>query len=266
MDFETIILKKEEGIATVTLNRPEIGNATNRQMYIELSAAFNDIAGDKDIRVMVLTGAGRGFCGGGDTTQMGEGSVYTQMDVAGLQQDIRSITQKPVLSLHKLQIPTIAMINGFAVGGGFDFACACDIRIGSEKARFCNAFISVGLTTEWGIHFDLPRIIGLGKASEILYTGRWVDADEAERIGLLNRLVPAADLERETMQMASQLAKGAPIALRLTKQLVHGGLETDRDTSLEMAAYYQAIAIASQDHREGVTAWREKREPVYRGI
>ncbi|MFC2018273.1 enoyl-CoA hydratase/isomerase family protein [Chloroflexota bacterium] len=207
MDFETVILKKEEGIATITLNRPEIGNATNRQMYADLSAALDDVAGDKEMRILILTGAGRGFCGGGDTSQMGEGSVYTRMDTAVLQQDIRQTTQKPLFSLHKVVIPTIAMVNGFAVGGGFDLACACDIRIGSEKARFSNAFVSVGLTLEWGIQYYLPRIIGLGKASEILYTGRWVEAEEAERIGLLNKLVPPGELEKVTMDMATGTAR-----------------------------------------------------------
>ncbi|MFC1925952.1 enoyl-CoA hydratase/isomerase family protein [Chloroflexota bacterium] len=266
MDFETIILKKEEGIATVILNRPEIGNATNPQMYNELSSAFEDIAGDEAVRVMIITGAGRGFCGGGDTGEMGEGSIYTRLDIEALGQRIRQTTQKPIISLRKLEIPTIAMVNGFAVGGGFDIACACDIRIGSERARFTNAFVRVGLATEWGIDYYLPRIVGLGKASEILYTGRWVEAEEAERIGLLNTLVPAGDLERETMELARQLAKGPPIAIKLTKKLVKEGLETDRETTLETSAEYQAIAIASQDHREGVAAWKENREAVYRGI
>lgn len=266
MKFETIILNKEDSIATVILNRPEVGNATNRQMYAELSAAFDNIAGDEEIKVMILTGNGRGFCGGGDTSQIGEGSVYTTMDLETLKKDILQTTQKPLFSLRKLDIPTIAMVNGFAVGGGFDLACACDIRMGSNKSRFANAFISVGLATEWGIHYYLPRIIGLGKASEILYTGRWVEADEAERIGLLDKLVPMGNLEKTTLELARQLARGAPIALRLTKKLIKKGFETDWYTSMQMAAEYQSIAISSQDHKEGILAWQEKREAVYRGV
>ena len=157
------------------------------------------------------------------------------------------------------------MVNGFAVGGGFDYACVCDIRIGSENARFANAYVRVGLTTEWGVHYFLPRIVGLGKALEILYTGNWIDAKEAERIGLLNKLVPAKELERETMELARQLAKAPPISIRLTKQLVNKGLEADLETALQMAAAYQAIATTSEDHREGIAAWREKREPVFKG-
>lgn len=266
MGFKTIILKKEEGIATIILNRPDRGNATNRQMYSELPVAIGEVARDKEMRVLITTGAGRAFCGGGDTGEMGEASLYTGWSVEEIRQYIHQTTQGPIHSLLKLEIPTIAMVNGVAVGGGFDYACACDIRIGSEKARFTNAFVNVGLSTEWGIDYYLPRIVGLGKASEILYTGRWVEAEEAERIGLLNKLVPAEDLEKETMELARQLAKGAPIAIRMTKQLVKKGLETDCETTLQMAAGYQAIAVVSQDHKEGIAAWKEKREPVYRGI
>jgi 2-(1,2-epoxy-1,2-dihydrophenyl)acetyl-CoA isomerase len=124
----------------------------------------------------------------------------------------------------------------------------------------------VGLVPETGGGFLLPRIVGLSKALEILYTGKWVGAEEAERIGLLNKLVPAGDLERETMEMAGQLAKAAPIAIRMTRQLVYSGLENNLGTALQMAAAYQAIVTFSEDHREGVAAWKEKREPVYRGI
>lgn len=266
MDFETIILKKEEGVATIILNRPDRGNAANRRMYTELPVAIDKVARDKEMRVLIITGAGKAFCGGGDTSEMGETSLYDGWSVEDIRQYIHETTQGPVHSLRKLKIPSIAMVNGVAVGGGFDIACVCDIRIGSEKARFTNAFVSVGLSTEWGIDYYLPRIIGLGKASEILFTGRWVEAGEAERIGLLNKLVPAEDLEKETMDMARQLAKGAPIAIRMTKQLIKTGLETDCEKSLEMAAGYQAIAVTSQDHQEGIAAWKEKREPVYRGI
>lgn len=265
MDFETIILKKEEGIATITLNLPQIANAITSQMYHELPVAFDEVARDKDMRVLILTGAGKGFCGGGDTGEIGEGGIYTGMDKEAIKQHISQTTQKPVSSLLKLEIPTIAMVNGFAAAGGFDIACACDIRIGSEKARFSNAFVSVALSPEYGIHYFLPRIVGLGIASEILYTGRWVYAEEALRIGLLNKVVPTEDLERETMALARQLAKGAPLAIKLTKQLVKKGLEMDDGAMLLMAAEYQVETLLSEDHREGVAAWLEKREAVYRG-
>jgi enoyl-CoA hydratase/carnithine racemase len=265
MDFETIILKREEGIATIILNRSEKGNALNGQMFDELAVAFNEVARDKELRVLILTGAGKGFCGGGDTSEMGEGGTYSQVEPEEMRQIISQVAQSITRTLQRLEIPTIAMVNGFAVGSGFDYACACDIRIGSENARFSNAYIRVGLAPETGGGYLLPRVVGLSKAFEILYTGKWVDAKEAERVGLLNKLVPAEDLEKETMKLARQLAKAPPIAIRLTKQLVNKGLGTDLETALEMAAAYQAIVMTSEDYREGVAAWQEKREAVYRG-
>jgi len=266
MKFETIIVDKKEGIATIILNRPEKGNAVSSQMRTELPIAIDEVGMDRETRVLILTGAGRVFCGGGDTAEIGEGGMYSQMTEKENRYYMSYVSQKPIHCLRMLEIPVIAMVNGYAAAGGFDLACACDIRIGSVKARFSNAFVNVGLATEWGVHYYLPRIVGLGRASEILYTGRWVDAEEAERIGLLNRVVPAEDLEKETMDLARQLAGGAPIAIARTKLMEKKGLETDCDASLQLAAEYQGRVMMSADHQEGIAAWREKREPVYRGI
>jgi len=265
MDFETIILKKEEAIATITLNCPDKGNSLNSKMLDELIVALDEVGRDKDIRVMILTGAGQGFCGGGDVSEMGEGGIYFQVEPERMRQLIRQSAQKITLNLRGLEIPTIAMVNGFAVGGGFDYACACDVRIGSEKARFFSAFNNMALVPETGGHYLLPRIVGLCKAMEILYTGKWVDAKEAERIGLLNKLVPADELEKETLEMARQIAKLPPITTRMTKHLVNKGLESDLETALDMAAAYQAITMTSEDYSEAVVAWQEKREPVFKG-
>jgi len=265
MEFETIILKKEEGIATITLNRPDKGNSLNSKMLDELIMALDEVGRDKDIRVMILTGAGQGFCGGGDVGELGKGSVYSQVEPERMRQIIRQVVQNITLNLRGLEIPTIAMVNGFAVGGGFDYACACDLRIGSEKARFFSAFNNMALVPETGGHYLLPRIVGVSKAMEILYTGKWVDAKEAERIGLLNKLVPADDLEKETLEMARQIAKLPPITMKMTKDLVNKALESDLGTALGIAAAYQAITMTSEDYHEGVVAWQEKREPVFKG-
>lgn len=265
MDFETIILKKEEGIATIILNRPEKGNALNSKMFDELSIAMDEVSRDKEIRVLILTGAGHGFCGGGDTGEMGEGSAFSQVEPEKMRETISHVVQNINRKLLGMEIPTIAMVNGFAVASGLDYACACDIRIGSEKARFSNAFIKVALVPETGGSYLLPRIVGLSKAFEILYTGKWVDAKEAESIGLLNKVVSADNLEKETMELARQIAKLSPVAMRLTKQLVNDGLKSEQDTALDMAATYQALAMSTEDYREGIAALQEKREPVYRG-
>ncbi|MFC2009364.1 enoyl-CoA hydratase/isomerase family protein [Chloroflexota bacterium] len=265
MDYETIILKKEEGVATIILNRPDKGNSINIKMSEELPLALEEVVRDKEVRVMILTGAGRGFCGGGDVGVMSEGGDYSQPPPEKLRQFINEVVQGITRTLQRMEIPTIAMVNGFAVGGGFDYACACDMRIGSENARFTNAFIKVGLVPETGGCYLLPRIVGLSKALDILYSGKWVDAKEAEKIGLLNKLVPAEELEKETMELAKQIAKSAPIAMKLTKQLAINGLESDLDTALNMAAAYQAVVTSTQDHQEGLAAWLEKREPVFKG-
>jgi len=266
MEYKDIILKKEERIATVVLNRPERGNALTVPMLGELQEALNEVDIDKEVRVLILTGAGKGFCGGGDISEMDEVGPDSRVEPEKIRQLIVQQAQGITRILQRMEIPTIAMVNGFAVGGGFDYACACDIRIGSEKSKFASAFIGVGLVPETGGGYLLPRIVGLSKALEILYTGKWVGAEEAEGIGLLNKLVPAGELERETMEMATQLARAAPVAIGMTRHLVYSGLGTDLETALQMAAAYQAIATYTEDHREGVAAWKEKREPVYRGL
>ena len=265
MDYETIILRKDEGIAAIVFNRPERGNAINEQMLDELSLAIDEVNNDEDTRVLVLTGAGRGFCGGGDIGRMGEDSAFSNVKPEKMRQFIIQSAQNVTRKLRAIEIPTIAMVNGFAVGGGFDYACACDIRMGSENSRFASAFVRVGLIPETGGSYFLPRIVGISKALEILFTGRWVEAEEAEKIGLLNRLVPAKDLKNETTELARQLAKAPPISIRMTKQLVNTGLEVCLEETLSKAAAYQAIASASWDHKEGIVAWRENRDPVYRG-
>ena len=195
---------------------------------------------------------------------MAEDKLYREMDQETYREWMRSQIHPVVRGLRLMSIPTIAMVNGPAVGGGFDFALACDIRIGSEHARFCNAFIRVGLVPETGMAHMLPQIVGLGRALHIMLSGDFVEAGEAERIGLLSRLVPAADLERETYALARRLAQAPPIALKLTKSLAYHGLATNLDTALEMAATFQAQAMFTQEHLEGVTAFLEKRAPVYR--
>jgi len=157
------------------------------------------------------------------------------------------------------------MINGAAVGGGFDLACACDLRVGSEKARFMVAFTRIGLFPGWGGTWLYPRIIGIAKSAEMLFTGDFLEAKDAERYGLLNRLVPAEELEGETMALARRIADGPPIAIRLSKLQLYKGLEMDLETAMKVAAACETITLTSEDHKEGVAAFREKRRPQYKG-
>ena len=268
MSFESVLLKKENWIATMTLNRPDRLNAVIPKMAQELLEALDDVDKDDEVRVLVLTGAGKGFCAGADVGGM-TGGTQEGMGTARNAEDMRRYHSRVVgricLRLQKLQKPTIAMINGVAVGGGFDMALACDLRIGSKNARFRNAFVKIGLFPGWGGTWLYPRVMGLGKALEYLFTGDFLGAEEAEKLGVLNKLVPPEDLEKETMILARKIAQGPPIAIRLMKLQAYKGLEMDMETALEMAAACETITLTSEDHKEGVAAFREKRDPQFKG-
>ncbi len=261
--FENIVFSKEANVAKIILNRPERLNAITREMEQELIESLADIHNDEDIKVLVLTGAGRAFCSGGDVSEnMVEeygGSVQKVSDT------FHHVYQGIILQLYNLDIPTIGMINGAAVGLGFDLALACDIRIGSENAKFMVAFTKMGLTPAAGGAWLMPRVMGLAKAAEFIYTADLLEAEEALRLGVLNRLVPAASLEQETMAMAKKISLNSPLANRLAKLQLHRGLDTDLGTALELGATCQAICLTSEDTREALVAFREKRKPVFKG-
>jgi len=263
MSFETILLEKKEGIGVLTLNRPERLNAFNEKMEAEFVQAIQDVGKDDEVRVLVVTGAGKAFCAGADVGRMSGES--RPKGAEEFRRGFRNI-QGIVLGLQRLEKPTMAMVNGSAVGGGFDLACACDLRTGSEYARFMVAFTRIGLFPGWGGTWLYPRILGIAKAAELLFTGDFLEAKDAERFGLLNRLIPAADLEKETMSLARRIANGPPIALRLAKMQLYKGLEMDLETAMQVAAACETITLTSQDNKEGVAAFREKRPPQYKGI
>jgi enoyl-CoA hydratase/carnithine racemase len=263
MSSETIIYNKEDGIARITLNRPDHLNAFNREMEEALIECLDNVSEDDGIRVLILTGAGRAFCSGGDVSEnMTEeygGSVQKVSDT------FHHIYQGIILKLFNLDVPTIGMINGVAVGLGFDVALACDIRIGSDNAKFMVGFTRMGLTPAAGGAWLMPRIMGLAKAAELIYTADFLEAEEALRLGVLNRIVPAIELEKETMALARKIGGNSPLANRLAKLQIHRGLDTDLGTALELGATCQAICLTSEDTRDALTAFREKRQPVFRG-
>jgi enoyl-CoA hydratase/carnithine racemase len=171
-----------------------------------------------------------------------------------------------MLGLQRLEKPVIAMINGAAVGAGFDMACGCDIRIGTARARFMVAYIRIGLFPGFGGTWLYPRMLGsMGKAAELLFTGDFLEAEEAHRLGFLNKLVPEEELEATTMEMARKIAAGPPIAMRLSKLMLYKGLEFDLETAMQMAAAAETITLTSHDHEEGAAAFRESRQPQYEG-
>jgi len=259
MSYETIVLERKDGVATLTLNRPEKLNAINRKMTEELNGAVVEIAKDRDVRALVVTGAGRGFCSGadvGDMTQAAapiENRYWTQM------------AHKIILAITDLEKPAIAKVNGLAVGIGCSLALSTDIIVASENAKFSLIFSRIGLIPDGGSLFHLPRLVGPAKAKELIFTAKMVDANEAERLGLINRAVPADKLDNEVNMLAKQLAEGPTVALGIAKKIINKGLAMDLSSVLESEAFGQTIAGTTEDAQEGVMAFLEKRKAEFKG-
>ena len=263
MDYETIVFDAYGSIVQVTLNRPERLNAFSQQMSVELLDVIGRVRRDPDLRVLILTGAGRAFSAGGDVRTENEvGARRTAMEARDW---LRSSFQPIVLALQQLERPTIAAVNGVAAGGGLDLACACDFRVASDKASFTSVFARIGLFPGTGGCWLLPRIIGIEKACEMIWLGNAVDAAEAQRIGLVGRVVSHESLLGATHEFAGRLAQAAPYAVRLSKSAIYRGLQQDLATALEWAATAESITLTSEDHREGMVAYRERRPPEFRG-
>ena len=267
MPYQYIILNKQNHVATLTFNQPERLNVLGKIVNVEIADALQDVANDNDMRVLVLTGAGRAFCAGGDFKSGNPASVAADPDrrPSKLARMVNEYTRGITLAIQNLEIPTIAMVNGAAAGAGFDIALACDIRIGCENSRFKVAWTARGLTTAFGTTWLLPRIVGVSIAAELIFTARMIEAQEALQLHLLNRLVPAKDLERETMALADQIAKGPPLAIRQSKINLYKGLEVDLDTALGLLASAQSQLFMTDDFVEAAHAFQEKREPVFKG-
>ncbi|MFQ5826846.1 MAG: enoyl-CoA hydratase/isomerase family protein, partial [Dehalococcoidia bacterium] len=258
--------EKEDGIATLTLNRPQRLNAVNDQVFADLEACLADIAQDPGLRVVVITGAGRAFCSGADFK--GDQAAFQWLDkgdLAGFQAYYHSFIANLVRGVQNLHLPIIAMVNGPALGIGFDFVLLCDIRVGSDKAEFSVLWVRRGVIPAAGGALLLPRIVGVDRAADLMFTARFVGAEEAYRIGILDRLVPHDDLRRETMALARSIAENPPVAVRLTKLCLYRGLDADFSTGLELLGACQTIAIHSEDFKEAASAFREKREPRFQG-
>ena len=256
-------------IARITLNRPDRLNALNDQMQLEIAGAVATAESDDGVRVVIITGAGRAFCAGGDLNDLGgssDGSSagWTSSNADEVRRSFRS-AQRLILGVQRCEKPVIAMVNGVATGAGLDLACACDIRIGTPNSRFMSAYVRIGLFPGFGGAWLYPRTLGsLGRAAEMLFSGDFPKADEAYRLGFLNRLVDDEELEATTLAMAERIAAGPPIAIRLSKLMLYKGLEFDVETAMKMAAAGETITLTSQDHVEGVAAFREKRAAEYR--
>ena len=269
-EYQYIVPEKDptERIATLTLNRPDRRNALNDIMQDKIGDALEDVADDDSIRVLILTGAGRVFCAGGDLEQLRGGSepgTWVTDNVDDIRRSFKR-TQRFMLALQRMEKPVIAMTNGAAVGAGFDLTCGCDIRIGTPRSRFMLAYVRIGLFPGFGGTWLYPRMLGsIGKAAEMLFTGDFMEAEEAHRLGFLNHLVAEDELASTTWEMAKKIANGPPIAIRLSKLMLYKGLEFDLETAMQMAAAAETITLTSKDHIEGTAAFRESRQPNYEG-
>lgn len=264
MSEENILLfEKKDGVGIITLNRPDKLNAFNDELTFKLQDALKEAEKDKDVRAIVITGAGRGFCSGQDL-QNRSFSDNTK-DRPSLGDSIRRRYNPIVLKLRRLEKPIIAAINGVAAGAGASLAFACDLRIASESAVFVQSFSKVGLVPDSGATFVLPRLIGLTRAFELMLTADKIDAAEAMRLGLLNKVVPQEHVLTEALELAGRLAKGPTKAFGLTKRAVNKAVYPDLEELLENEAYLQEIAGRSDDFQEGVKAFIEKRQPAYSG-
>lgn len=260
MDDKTIIVKKENGVSTIILNRPERLNAISSEMVRELQDATAELERDKGVKVVVLAAVGRAFCSGADMLSPAviDNTGGELMDGVRLMSDI-------TLNLRRMPKPVLAAVNGPAVAAGFNLVLACDIIIASEKASFGEVFVKIGLHPDLGGTFFLPRLIGTSKACELMFTGKTIDAKEAERIGIVNQVVPHGQLESVVADLASSLAKGPSLAIELVKKSIYQGMTMDLASVIDMEARAQAICMLSEDSKEGAKAFLEKRPPMFKG-
>jgi len=265
MDSEHLIYRKDEGIATITLNRPQKLNAFTSEMYEGLMAMINDADDDDAVRVLVLTGTGRAFCVGADVKSLEQGLARGDPKHVPTNPSSDDVRRLLTLPLQQMEKPVIAAVNGIAAGGGLDAVCACDIRIASEKATFSSVFVRRGIVPTLGGTYFLPKLVGIDRACEMIWTGDLVDAEEAARIGLVTRVVPHDELEAATEELALKIASGPPLAIKEAKRLIYSGLNMDLESALRDVMRTYVTLGQSEDHREALRAFLEKREPVFKG-
>jgi 2-(1,2-epoxy-1,2-dihydrophenyl)acetyl-CoA isomerase len=266
MAYETVLIEDAQGVRTITLNRPGALNAFNETLKDELIAALKAAARDKSVRCLVITGAGRAFCAGQDlkdrTDRADQGGGVGPVSFSA---SLRDKYNPMILTIRTMEKPVIAAVNGVAAGAGCSLALACDLRVVADKATFIQAFVKIGLVPDSGATFLLPRLVGLGKALELAFTGDPLDAGTALALGVANSVVPGEALLTATMDLATRLAQAPTRAVGLTKRAMNRALLVDLESALDYEADMQEIAGRGPDFAEGVSAFMEKRQPRFTG-
>lgn len=258
MGYKYIIVEKKDGIGKLKLNRPEQLNALTLDLDREMNDAFRNFKDDDDTKVVIVTGAGRAFCAGGDIAAM-----PTWPRQPELRRFFNEVIGGIIKSIFYMEKPVIAMVNGPAIAAGLNLALACDFIIAAESARFGETYVKIGLSSDWASNYFLPRRVGLMKAMELSLTGKIIDAKEAERIGLVNQVVPDDKLEFTVLELAKQLTNGPTKVIGLIKRLLNGSAGLSLESALELETYSVALCAASEEFSEGYNAFLEKRKPMF---
>lgn len=260
MGFQDIVLERKEHVAVLTLNRPDVRNAlTDGAIIEEIEEACRIVREDEDCRVLIVTGAGPAFSAGGNVKDMQRKEGMFGGSPGRIRENYRRGIQRIPLSLYRLEVPTIAAVNGPAIGAGCDLACMCDIRLAGESARFGETFVSLGLIPGDGGAFFLPRVVGFSKACELAFTCRVIDAREALRIGLVSEVTPADQLLPRALEIAQEIAVHPSGALRMAKRLLHFGQRGSLEETLELSAAFQALCHHSPEHMEALESFLSRR-------
>ena len=258
MGYKNIVVEKKEGIGTITINRPNVLNALDNDTLIELSAAFDELEKDKEVKVVILTGADKAFIAGADIKQM---KNMTPLQAKTFAETGHSLLRK----IEESRLVVIAAVNGYALGGGCEVMMACDIAIAARNAKIGQPEINLGIHPGFGGTQRLPRLVGRMKAKELLLTGDNLTADEAYRIGLVNRVVDDEKLMEEVEKLAKKIASKSSVQTAFIKTLVNKGVDVDLQTACSLEVSYFATSFSTEDQKEGMTAFLEKRKPVFRG-
>jgi len=257
--YKTIAYEKKENIGLLTINRPEKMNAISQELTAELSQLLDEIEDDDELRVLVITGAGdKAFVAGADINELVDRDARLGRKVSRERQEIFS-------RIENLHVPVIAAVNGYALGGGLELALACSIRICSEKAQFGAPEVKLGIIPGDGGTQRLPRLVGQGRAMEMIITGDFIDAEEAYRIGLVNKVFPPEKLKEKAMELVQKIASRPPLAVRYAKEAVNRSQEGDTASGFALESYLHALCCTTEDKKEGVSAFLEKRKGKFKG-